>query len=170
MIIWDRICKRGSGKQKEGIENDLGKKRVQREWWGSSEVLGVRTEMSLREDIEDFSLLAVFINLSKSALYLTKSEGKVALLHPILCDLMDQIVHWIFLGRILEWVAVPFSRGSSWPRNWTEVSCIAGRFFTSSATREFHVTKVCCASTVCCPELKLKDRCAYNIIASSPEA
>ena len=49
--------------------------------------------MSLREDIEDFSLLAVFINLSKSALYLTKSEGKVALLHPILCDLMDHIVH-----------------------------------------------------------------------------
>ena len=38
--------------------------------------------------------------------------------------------------RILEWVACPFSRGSSWPRNWTGVSCIAGRFFTSWATRE----------------------------------
>ena len=38
--------------------------------------------------------------------------------------------------RILEWVAVPFSRGSSWPRNWTGVSCTAGRFFTSWATRE----------------------------------
>ena len=33
--------------------------------------------------------------------------------------------------RILEWVAYPFSRGSSQPRNWTRVSCIAGRFFTS---------------------------------------
>ena len=33
--------------------------------------------------------------------------------------------------RILEWVAYPFSRGSSWPRNWTRVSCIAGRLFTS---------------------------------------
>ena len=33
--------------------------------------------------------------------------------------------------RILEWVAYPFSRGSSWPRNWTGVSCIAGRFFTN---------------------------------------
>ena len=32
--------------------------------------------------------------------------------------------------RILEWVAYPFSRGSSWPRDWTWVSCIAGRFFT----------------------------------------
>ena len=38
--------------------------------------------------------------------------------------------------RILEWVAYAFSSGSSWPRNWTRVSCIAGRFFTSRATRE----------------------------------
>ena len=36
--------------------------------------------------------------------------------------------------RILEWVAYAFFRGSSWPRNWTRVSCIAGRFFTSWAT------------------------------------
>ena len=36
--------------------------------------------------------------------------------------------------RILEWVAYPFSSGSSRPRNWTGVSCIAGRFFTSWAT------------------------------------
>ena len=38
--------------------------------------------------------------------------------------------------KILEWVAYPFSRGSSWPRNWTEISCIAGGFFTIWATRE----------------------------------
>ena len=38
--------------------------------------------------------------------------------------------------RILDWVAYPFSRGSSWPRNCTAVSCITGRFFTSWATRE----------------------------------
>ena len=40
--------------------------------------------------------------------------------------------------RILEWVAYPFSGGSSWPRNWTRVSCIAGGFFTSWATGEAH--------------------------------
>ena len=39
-------------------------------------------------------------------------------------------------GRILEWVAYPVSRGSSWPRNWTRISCIEGRFFTSSDIRE----------------------------------
>ena len=38
--------------------------------------------------------------------------------------------------RMLEWAAYPFSRGSSWPRNWTSVSCIAGGFFTSWATRK----------------------------------
>ena len=38
--------------------------------------------------------------------------------------------------RILEWVAYPFSRGFSWPRNQTGISCIAGRFFTSWAIRE----------------------------------
>ena len=45
------------------------------------------------------------------------------------------IVHGI-QARILEWVAFPFSRGSSQPRDWTQVSHIAGRFFTSWATRE----------------------------------
>ena len=39
---------------------------------------------------------------------------------------------------ILKWVAEPFSRGISWPRKWTGVSCIAGGFFTSWATKETH--------------------------------
>ena len=42
--------------------------------------------------------------------------------------------------RILEWVAYPFSRGSSWPRNQTGVSGIAGRFFTNWATREANLS------------------------------
>ena len=44
--------------------------------------------------------------------------------------------HGISQSRILEWVAISFSRGSSGPRDWTWVSCIAGRFFTNWATRE----------------------------------
>ena len=42
--------------------------------------------------------------------------------------------------RILEWIAYPFSRGSSWPRNRTGVSCIVGGFFTSWARREAQET------------------------------
>ena len=49
---------------------------------------------------------------------------------------MDYTVHGILQARILEWVAVPFSRGLSQPRNWTQVSHIAGGFFTSWATKE----------------------------------
>ena len=49
---------------------------------------------------------------------------------------MDNAVHRILQARILEWVAVPFSRGSSQPRDQTQVSHIVGRFFTSWATME----------------------------------
>ena len=48
---------------------------------------------------------------------------------PTLCDPMDCTVHVILQARILEWVAFPFSRGSSQPRDLTQVSCIAGGFF-----------------------------------------
>ena len=54
----------------------------------------------------------------------------------VLCDPMDCIVHGILQARILEWVAIPFSRGSSQSRDWTHVSRVAGGFFTSWATRE----------------------------------
>ena len=59
----------------------------------------------------------------------------------ILCDPMDcsppgSSVHGILQARILKWVAISYSRGSSPPRDWTRVSCIAGRFFTVWTTRE----------------------------------
>ena len=49
------------------------------------------------------------------------------------CEAMDYTVCGILQARILECVAFPFSRGSSRPRDWTQVSCIAGGFFTSWA-------------------------------------
>ena len=54
---------------------------------------------------------------------------------PWLC-LPGSSVPGILQARILEWVAYPFSRGSSQPRNWTGVSCIIGRFFTNWAPRD----------------------------------
>ena len=53
----------------------------------------------------------------------------------------------ILQARILEWVAFPSSRGSSWPRNWTGVSCIAGGFFTSWAAKETIVKPRNCHTT-----------------------
>ena len=55
-----------------------------------------------------------------------------------LCDPMDYTVHEIFQAKILEWVAFPFSRGSSKTGGQIQVSHTAGRFFTSWATREAH--------------------------------
>ena len=48
-------------------------------------------------------------------------------------------VHGILWTRILEWVAIPFSRGSSRPRDWARFSCIVDKFFTIWATREVPV-------------------------------
>ena len=48
--------------------------------------------------------------------------------------LLGAFVYGIFQARILGCVVISFSRGSSWPRVWTQISCTAGRFFTISAT------------------------------------
>ena len=64
------------------------------------------------------------------------TKMKVAQLCPTLCDPIDYTVDGNLQARILEWVAYPFSGRSSRPRNKTGVSCIAGIFFTSWATRE----------------------------------
>ena len=65
----------------------------------------------------------------------------VAQKYPALCDPMNcsppgSSVHEILQVRILEWIAISFSRGSSQPRNQTWVSCIASKFFTVWATKE----------------------------------
>ena len=60
-----------------------------------------------------------------------KVKVKVTQSCPTLCDPMDYTLRGILQPRILEWVAFPSSRGSSQPRDRTQVSCIAGRFFTS---------------------------------------
>ena len=75
----------------------------------------------------------------KAITNLKKWESEVAQSCPTLCDPMDcslpgSSVHGIFQARVLEWVAVSFSRRSSQPRDWTRVSCIAGKHFTIWAT------------------------------------
>ena len=55
---------------------------------------------------------------------------------PMDCSLPGSSVHGFLQARILKWVAMASSRGSSWPRDQTQVSCIAGRFLTGWATRE----------------------------------
>ena len=63
-----------------------------------------------------------------------ESESEVAqscptLFDPMDCSPPDSSIHGILQARVLEWVAISFSRGSSRPRDQTQVSCIAGRRF-----------------------------------------
>ena len=55
----------------------------------------------------------------------------LTLCDPMDCSLPGSSIHGVFQARILEWVAMSFSRGFSWPMDWTCVSCSAGRFFTT---------------------------------------
>ena len=69
-------------------------------------------------------------------MYLLYTQSHQTLCHPMDSSTSGSSVHGILQVRILEWVAIPFSRGSSQPRNWTGVSYIAGGYFPAWATRE----------------------------------
>ena len=95
-------------------------------------------------DIKKFSdsFITVYSQLPWSnPIKYTESESEVAQSCLTLCDTMDcnlpgSSVHGILRARILEWVTISFSRGSSQPRDWTQVSHIGGRCFNLWATRE----------------------------------
>ena len=74
---------------------------------------------------------------------ITDRQAKSLQFYPRLCDLVDRSlpgfsVREILQARILEWVVMPSSRESFWPRDQTQVSYVIGRFFTVWATREAH--------------------------------
>ena len=90
----------------------------------------------------------VFYQLS----YQGKEESEVAqslstLCDPLDCSLPGSSVYGIFQARILEWIAISFSRRSSWPRDWTRVSRLVSRCFTVWATREALIDYVCALET-----------------------
>ena len=75
-----------------------------------------------------FLIIAISVSVLVAQLFLTLCD-------PVDHSLPDSSVRGILQAGILEWVAVlsPFSRVSSWPRDWTRVSCIAGSFLTSAS-------------------------------------
>ena len=81
--------------------------------------------------MEEVTLISRFLCI----FFLKVKKVLVAQLCPILCDPVNCsppgfFVHGILQARILEWAAIPFSRGSFRPRDQTLVSHVAGRFFT----------------------------------------
>ena len=102
-----------------------------------------------------------------------KVEVLVIQLCPTLCNPMDSSkpdssVHGILQARILEWVAMLSSRGSSWPMDWTWVSCIAGRFFTRWPAMSRRVKSIVSRKKTTCHWLVLCERAegAQNITLS----
>ena len=74
-----------------------------------------------------------------------KKESEAAqscptLCNPTDCSLPGSSIHGIFQARVLEWVAISFSRRSSQPRDRSQVSCIVGKHFTVWATRELNLS------------------------------
>ena len=95
-------------------------------------------------------LFAICFTHTDAYLHSMSSTWKILWLHhlnvevtqscPTLWDCMAYTGHGILQARIPDWVAVLFSRGSSQPRDQTQVSCLVGGFFTSWATSEAHIT------------------------------
>ena len=79
-----------------------------------------------------------FLGMASCTMLYEVAQSCPTLCDPMDCSLQCSSVHGIIQARVLEWVAISFSRGSSQPRDRTWVSCIAGRCFTIWATREVH--------------------------------
>ena len=115
-------------------------------WWCAPWVLG--TVLSAWHELTHF-ILSQGMKEDEAGAFVVESLGCVGLFcDPMDCSLPGSSVHGILQARILEWVAIPFSRGSSWPRDWAKVCHLAGRFFTIWATREtihqFKPWKIAC--------------------------
>ena len=142
-------------------------------------VLGAVSLLSLISGFPTVSCLS--FHVSNTLYNRVKVKALVTQSYLILCDPMDCnppgcSVHGILQARILEWVPILFSRGSSWPRDQTPVSCIAGGFFTVWATRKaplynnsqlnfFYET---CWPGFCFPDQTLMDRILSLQIVTMP--
>ena len=74
--------------------------------------------------------ISYFLREAKSLYSVCVSQLYLTLCDPMDCSPPGSSLHGIFWARILEWIAISFSRRSSQPRDQTQVSCIAGRLFT----------------------------------------
>ena len=106
----------------------------------------------------DWSDLVTCIRLLKMLV----TQSCPILCNPTDCSLSGFSVHGIFQARILEWLSILLSRTSSWPRDWTPVSRIAGKFFTISATREVGMC-VCYRSAVTPVTEDSSSKCPINM-------
>ena len=92
-----------------------------------------QVKIQVKEKFRDRTLV---ICLAVAKVKVLVAQLCLTLCNSVYCSMLGSSVHRISQARILEGAAIPFSRGSSWFRNWSQVSCIAGRFFTIWATSD----------------------------------
>ena len=119
------------------ISYSLSAKIGEINWWHFVEKNA--TEPSLKHNLFVLKFKIKLKREMKHSVYWLSNTSGIAQLCPTLCDPMDcslpgSSIHGIFQTRVLKWVAISFSRGSSQPKNKTQVSYIADRHFTLSAT------------------------------------
>ena len=95
-----------------------GESQGQRTWWAA--VYGVAQSQTQLKSLSSSSRV---LSVSRAVVFNS--------LPPMDCSSPGSSVHGILQARILEWVVIPFSRGSSRPRDQDQVSCTAGRFSTT---------------------------------------
>ena len=89
-----------------------------------------------------FRLLSCPVKVKKKKVKVLVAQSCLILCDPMDCSFPGSSVHGIVQARMLEWEAIVFSRGSSWLRDWTWVSCIAGEFLTFWATVNYAAINV----------------------------
>ena len=75
------------------------------------------------------------------------TQSYLTLCSSVDCSQHGSSVHGIFPARILEWIAIPYSRNSFWPRNWTRFlasRALAGRFLTTAAAKSLQSCRILC--------------------------
>ena len=93
-------------------------------------------EGPIRHSTHTWHCLTCYLIQGKVKVKVSVTQSCPTLCNPMDCSPSGSSVHGILQARILEWLAIPFSRGSFWPKDRTQFSCTAGRFFTVWATRE----------------------------------
>ena len=122
---WDLIKFKSFWAAKKVI-NKMKRKPI---WWHKTFANDMTNKGLIRISLKNLQTAHV-------ALKVNVTQSCPTLCNPMDCSLPSSTIHGILQARRLEWFAISFSRWSSRPRDWTQVSCTVGRCFTIQATRE----------------------------------
>ena len=112
--------------------------------------LRMKLKKSLKESLNTASTIIILLFFNLLILRVVVAQSCLTLCVPMDCSLQGSSVLGIFQARVLEWVAIFFSKRSPQPRDRTQVCHIAGRCFTVWATREATILRVAGTLTIHC--------------------